>query len=108
MMPLRKGLVDAVICDMPFGKRIGYKGRNFELYPAVLKEMGRICRPHGKAVLLTQHKSAMNKTLALCTGIWKKQASFFINMGGLNVGIYVLKRIHEATVQKPIDIVKEP
>ncbi len=92
-MPLRDGLVDVIVCDMPFGKRIGYKGRNFDLYPAVLKDMGRICRTNGKAVLLTQHKSAMNKTLNICSRIWKKQASFFINMGGLNVGIYVLKKL---------------
>eukprot|EP00794_Sanderia_malayensis_P020106 gene20106-22077_t len=91
-IPLRDSLVDVVVCDMPFGKRIGYKGRNFLLYPDVLHEMARICRSNGKAVLLTQHKSAMNKTLDKCRFLWKKQASFFINMGGLNVGIYVLKR----------------
>ena len=92
-MPLRSGLVDAVVCDLPFGKRIGYKGRNFGLYPAALKEFGRVCRDHGKAVLLTQHKSAMNKALAACSKLWKKQSTFFVNMGGLNVAIYVLKKI---------------
>ncbi len=88
---------------MPFGKRIGYKGRNFQLYPAVLNEMARICRSNGKAVLLTQHKSAMNKTLNNCKFVWKKQASFFINMGGLNVGIYVLKRLSRSNKNEEKD-----
>jgi len=92
-LPLRNGILDVVICDLPFGKRIGYKGRNFALYPAVLSEIARVCRYKGKAVLLTQHKSAMNKALSSCSKTWKKQGTFFMNMGGLNAGIYVLKKI---------------
>ena len=92
-LPLRDGLLDVLVCDLPFGKRIGYKGRNFMLYPAVLKEMGRVCKYKGKAVLLTQHKSAMNKALNSLNRVWQKQGTFFMNMGGLNAGIYVLKKI---------------
>lgn len=42
--------------------RIGSKKKNWDLYPACLLEMGRICRPRtGKAVLLTQDRKCFAK-----------------------------------------------
>ncbi|NXQ86107.1 THUM3 protein, partial [Nyctibius grandis] len=61
-LPLRTGSVDIIVTDMPFGKRIGSKKKNWDLYPACLMEMGRICTPGtGRAVLLTQDKKCFAK-----------------------------------------------
>ncbi|OXB55788.1 hypothetical protein ASZ78_014331 [Callipepla squamata] len=63
-LPLRTGCVDVIVSDMPFGKRIGSKKKNWDLYPACLTEMGRICTPGtGRAVLLTQDKKCFVKEL---------------------------------------------
>ncbi|KAM6256361.1 tRNA (guanine(6)-N(2))-methyltransferase THUMP3 isoform 2-T2 [Porphyrio hochstetteri] len=63
-LPLRTGSVDIIVTDMPFGKRIGSKKKNWDLYPACLMEMGRICTPGtGRAALLTQDKKCFAKLL---------------------------------------------
>ncbi|XP_078065518.1 tRNA (guanine(6)-N(2))-methyltransferase THUMP3 isoform X2 [Mustelus asterias] len=61
-LPLKTNSVDVVISDMPFGRRMGSRRQNWDLYPACLKEMGRICRPEtGRAALLTQDKKCFVK-----------------------------------------------
>ncbi|XP_057316231.1 tRNA (guanine(6)-N2)-methyltransferase THUMP3-like [Hydractinia symbiolongicarpus] len=90
-LPLRTGCVDRIVTDLPFGKKIGSKERNVFLYPNALREMARICRPSGKAVLLTQHRQAMGRALGR-TSWWKVQEKRMINMGGMNVTVYVLGR----------------
>lgn len=38
-LPLRDACVDAVVTDLPFGKRVGSRLENRELYPAALREV---------------------------------------------------------------------
>lgn len=48
--------------DLDLCYRIGSKKKNWDLYPACLMEMGRICTPGtGRAVLLTQDKKCFAK-----------------------------------------------
>ncbi|XP_028821086.1 THUMP domain-containing protein 3-like isoform X1 [Denticeps clupeoides] len=61
-LPLRASSVDIIVTDMPFGKRMGSRKKNWDLYPSCLREMARVCRPAtGKAVLLTQDKKCFAK-----------------------------------------------
>ncbi|NXE53809.1 THUM3 protein, partial [Casuarius casuarius] len=100
-LPLRTGSVDVIVTDMPFGKRIGSKKKNWDLYPACLMEMGRICRPGtGRAVLLTQDKKCFAKALSRMGHIWRKGQTVWVNVGGLHAAVYLLKRTWERAEEK--------
>ncbi|KAM4893601.1 tRNA (guanine(6)-N(2))-methyltransferase THUMP3 isoform 1-T1 [Sylvia borin] len=95
-LPLRTGSVDVVVTDMPFGKRIGSKKKNWDLYPACLMEMGRICTPGtGRAVLLTQDKKCFAKALSRVGHIWRRAQTVWVNVGGLHAAVYLLRRTWE-------------
>lgn len=61
-LPLRSQCVDAVVTDLPFGKRLGKKADNRVLYYESLVELARVTRMKtGRAVLLTWDKGSMVK-----------------------------------------------
>ncbi|KAM9533402.1 tRNA (guanine(6)-N(2))-methyltransferase THUMP3 [Guaruba guarouba] len=100
-LPLRTGSVDIVVSDMPFGKRIGSKKKNWDLYPACLMETGRICTPGtGRAVLLTQDKKCFAKALARLGHIWRRAQTLWVNVGGLHAAVYLLRRTWERAEEK--------
>lgn len=98
-LPLRTGSVDIIVTDMPFGKRMGSKKRNWDLYPACLREMSRVCRPGtGRAVLLTQDKKCFTKALSAMGHVWRKVHTVWVNIGGLHAAVYLLKRTPQTFV----------
>ncbi|NXU53603.1 THUM3 protein, partial [Turnix velox] len=100
-LPLRTGSVDVIVSDMPFGKRIGSKKKNWDLYPACLMEMGRICTPGtGRAALLTQDKKCFAKALSRVGHIWRKGQTVWVNVGGLHAAVYLLRRTWERAEEK--------
>ncbi|XP_062969675.1 tRNA (guanine(6)-N2)-methyltransferase THUMP3 isoform X2 [Cynocephalus volans] len=103
-LPLRTGSVDIIVTDMPFGKRMGSKKRNWNLYPACLREMSRVCRPGtGRAVLLTQDKKCFTKALSGMGRVWRKVHTVWINIGGLHAAVYLLKRTPQTFVHPSQD-----
>ncbi|XP_072540688.1 tRNA (guanine(6)-N2)-methyltransferase THUMP3 [Salminus brasiliensis] len=92
-LPMRTSSVDIITTDMPFGKRMGSKKKNWDLYPSCLREMARVCRPGtGRAVILTQDKKCFQKALFRMGGLWKKSHTVWVNVGGLHAGVFVLRR----------------
>ncbi|XP_058420032.1 tRNA (guanine(6)-N2)-methyltransferase THUMP3 isoform X2 [Diceros bicornis minor] len=80
-------------------KGIGSKKRNWDLYPACLREMSRVCRPGtGRAVLLTQDKKCFTKALSGMGHLWRKVHTVWVNIGGLHAAVYLLKRTPQAFV----------
>nr|XP_019941855.1 PREDICTED: THUMP domain-containing protein 3 [Paralichthys olivaceus]XP_019941856.1 PREDICTED: THUMP domain-containing protein 3 [Paralichthys olivaceus] len=104
-LPIRTGSVDIIITDMPFGKRMGSRKKNWDLYPSCLREMARVCRPgSGKAVLLTQDKKCFSKAISRMGGLWRKLHTVWVNVGGLHAGVYLLKRTGAVFGQTPEDV----
>lgn len=104
-LPMRTSSVDIIITDMPFGKRMGSRKKNWDLYPSCLREMARVCRPgSGKAVLLTQDKKCFAKAISRMGGLWRKQHTVWVNVGGLHAGVYLLKRTGAVFGQTPEDV----
>ncbi|XP_055238825.2 tRNA (guanine(6)-N(2))-methyltransferase THUMP3 isoform X2 [Gorilla gorilla gorilla] len=98
-LPLRTGSVDIIVTDLPFGKRMGSKKRNWNLYPACLREMSRVCTPTtGRAVLLTQDTKCFTKALSGMRHVWRKVDTVWVNVGGLRAAVYVLIRTPQAFV----------
>jgi precorrin-6B methylase 2 len=58
------GSIDRVVSNLPFGKLVGSHGDNAKLYPAMLKEIARVLRPDGRAVLLTEDKRLLKDSVA--------------------------------------------
>uniref|UniRef100_A0A665VT47 THUMP domain-containing protein n=1 Tax=Echeneis naucrates TaxID=173247 RepID=A0A665VT47_ECHNA len=101
-LPIRTSSVDIIITDMPFGKRMGSRKKNWDLYPSCLREMARVCRPgSGKAVLLTQDKKCFSKAISRMGGLWRKQHTVWVNVGGLHAGVYLLKRTGSRSCTQP-------
>jgi len=97
-LPIRDACLDHIVTDLPFGKKIGSKERNMFLYPKALREMARVCRAGGRAILLTHHKEAMKKALSKIRDLWRFTECRRINMGGMNVCVYMLIRTEKAYV----------
>ncbi|XP_043204229.1 uncharacterized protein LOC122371720 [Amphibalanus amphitrite] len=103
-LPLRDGCADVIVSDLPFGKRLGSKFDNRTLYPACMEEMARICTPrYGRAVLLTQDRRTMEKTLQLgrIKSLWRCRASPYVNIGGLEGIAYFLQRSDMVRRRRP-------
>ncbi|XP_077385924.1 tRNA (guanine(6)-N(2))-methyltransferase THUMP3 [Festucalex cinctus] len=104
-LPMRTSSVDIIITDMPFGKRMGSRKKNWDLYPSCLREMARVCKPaSGKAVLLTQDKKCFSKALFRMGGLWRKQHTVWVNVGGLHAGVFLLRRTGAVFGQTPEDV----
>ena len=99
-LPFKTGLIDAIVSDLPFGKRIGNKTINTTLYPKLLKEFARITVPStGRAVLLTQDWKNLSKSLdsELMRKCWRMKFKMFLKLGNLATYIYILKRTSYVT-----------
>jgi HEAT repeat protein/predicted RNA methylase len=92
-LPLTEQSVTVVLANLPFGRRVGNHEENISLYPAFIKELVRILKHGGRAVLLTQEVKLLHASLSFhkqCLKIEHEQA---IEMGGLSPHIIVLQRI---------------
>lgn len=92
-LPVGSDLIDCIISDLPFGKRMGTKCNNRKLYPALLREWARVARRGtGRAVLLTQDKKSLQDAIYMCHNLWKKYCYHYVNVGNLDAAVFCLKR----------------
>ena len=90
---LRDGSVDVLVTDLPFGKRSGSKADNRVLYPQMLTRLARLVRPDtGRAVLLTQDKNSMIKSIKKVEKYWKSTKFISTNVGGLTALVFLFRR----------------
>lgn len=90
-LPLRDGLIDWVVSDLPFGINCGSMRHNPKLYQGSLRELARVCVLGAGIALLVQNKKPLLaaidavKTLELIK-------IHTVNIGGLVCYILLLKR----------------
>lgn len=95
-LPLRTGIVDRIVSDMPFGVRCGTSRSREWLCPKVVKEVARVLRPQaGVAVLLGQSKSVLHEVEIVQEPFLKLIQHLPIMMEGLRVEIIVVQRTLE-------------
>jgi len=90
-LPLRRGSVDAVACNLPWGRRVGSHRANRHLYPGFMRELGRVLRPGGVAVLLTQEKRLIARLMAKSRKLTLVE-QYPLSLSGMYPTIYVLTR----------------
>lgn len=63
-LPLAAGSVDALLCNLPFGKQIGSPGELRRLFPELIAEWDRVLAARGRMVLLTGDRRLLCEAVA--------------------------------------------
>ncbi|MGI5817145.1 MAG: methyltransferase domain-containing protein [Armatimonadota bacterium] len=90
-LPLKTASVDTVICNMPWGRRIGSHRANRHLYPGFVRELARILKPEGVAALLTQEKRLITRLIGRSPRL-RIIREHHLSLSGTHPAIYVVKR----------------
>jgi len=88
-LPFRTSLIDKIISDIPFGAKKVHS--NNQLYPLLFREITRITKGHGRAVILTIENALMDAMLEK-NYYWNVGSIYQVESSGLQVNIYVLER----------------
>ena len=88
-LPLPDAGVDAIVADLPFGHRVGSHDDNKALYPAILREAGRVAKPGARCVLITAEVKLMEAALTPTLSQWERGQTLRVNLGGLRPAIFV-------------------
>ena len=88
-MPLQDAVVDKVVCNLPFGKRVGSHSENQILYSKFFREMVRVSKPGGRAVLLTSERELMSELIRRHSSVYMERY-LRIDLLGTRAYIYVL------------------
>lgn len=88
--PFKDSSIDALTADLPFGQLKGSHKNNQALYPRVLKEMWRVLKTDGIAVLITHEVRLMENLLR--NDSWYVEQIRKVSLRGLHPRIYVLRK----------------
>jgi tRNA G10 N-methylase Trm11 len=91
-LPLQDGSVSVVVSNLPFGRRVGDHESNVILYPQFIKEVNRVLKVGGRAVLLTQEVKLLHHAAALYKNNFTLEMDQPVEMGGLTPHIMLLKK----------------
>uniref|UniRef100_A0A8R1DH43 THUMP domain-containing protein n=1 Tax=Caenorhabditis japonica TaxID=281687 RepID=A0A8R1DH43_CAEJA len=83
-LPFPDSSVDAIVTDLPFGKKIGSTTDNRLLYPRLIGEWKRVLKKGGRLVVMTHDKRSLENSILKDRSSWRNDASHIVNVGGLN------------------------
>jgi ubiquinone/menaquinone biosynthesis C-methylase UbiE len=89
---LRDGVVDALLADLPYGHRMGSHEGNAALYPAVLREAGRVAAPGARMVVLTHELRLFERCLAGARAWWRAERAAQVFQKGHHPVMHLLRR----------------
>jgi len=90
-LPLRKGTVDRVVCNLPWGRRAGSHLVNVHLYPGFVRSLAAVLKGGGKAALLTLEKHLLTRLINRHP--WLELTGIVpISVGGLKPSIYLVTK----------------
>ncbi len=90
-LPLAAESLDRVVSDLPFGRRTGTHTSNRHLYPGLIRELVRVLRPGGRAVLYTTERRLMQSVLHRTPGL-KLERTVATILSNLRPCAYLLRR----------------
>jgi tRNA (guanine6-N2)-methyltransferase len=88
-LPLEDDSVDRILCNPPFGKKIGTADEVAPLYRQALREMDRVLRPGGRAVLIASDTAALDEAARAVE--WQRQRRVNLRILGHRASIMVYK-----------------
>ena len=91
-LPLAAESVDKLVCNMPWGRRIGSYSNNQWLYREFVCDLVRVMKPEGKAVLLTLERRLLTHVLERHTEV-RLTGVRAVALGGLEPAIYEVRRM---------------
>ncbi len=88
-LSFKNNSVDKIVCNLPFGRQIGSRARNQKLYSSFFREMVRISRPGGRAILLTSERALMLEIMGKYPSVYMERY-LKIDLLGIRAYIFVL------------------
>eukprot|EP00980_Cylindrotheca_fusiformis_P008914 scaffold1900_cov123-Cylindrotheca_fusiformis.AAC.40 len=95
MVPLRTGIVDAVVSDLPFGQMCLSSSTLNQLLPLIIVECARILVPStGRMVVLCGSPDGLLRALEESSDYWKRPCTMVapVNIGGLLAWVVRIER----------------
>jgi tRNA (guanine6-N2)-methyltransferase len=89
-LPLPHECVDRIICNLPFGKQLSSPEEIGPLYKNAVREMNRVLRPGGRAVLLVSEMEALQQ--AVKPRAWQPQRMLNVEVLGQDATISVWQK----------------
>jgi 23S rRNA G2445 N2-methylase RlmL len=83
-----------MVCNMPWGRRIGSHRINRHLYPGFVRELERVLAPGAVAALLTQEKRLITRLLGRSDGL-RLIREHHLSLSGAHPAIYLVRRSRE-------------
>ena len=93
-LPLEDASVDRILSNPPFGKQLSTPEEIVPLYRQTVREMDRVLRPNGKAVLIVSDAKALRAAVERVG--WKEQRHVQLRMLGQRGFIGVYRKPREA------------